>query len=279
MFARQANGFLDYSGLELAAEQIEEREKRLLFLNSIVFPTILEKVKGTHDKRNERFMRSRHILSKEFQEGAYVMIRDEIRSSKSEPRYEGPFMVVRRKASGNYLLKSLDGTEYVRPPNVLKLVSPEIVKGLEIEDTIFAAVDRILDHRVTDDQVTLYKVRWKNQSAELDSWLRHEDFIDYGPIQEYVKKDKRGAVKKRKRVNFDDNERAHSVIPQRMPQSVPAPSILKPGLGVSEAPVVMALDKDQTDAVGSYWRTMSAKRRSPVTVEPAEDTDESETPV
>ena len=48
------------------------------------------------------------------------MIKDEIRKTKSEPAYKGPITVVRRKASGNYLLKGLEGTEYVRPPHVLK---------------------------------------------------------------------------------------------------------------------------------------------------------------
>jgi hypothetical protein len=252
----------------------------LLFLNAIVFPTILEKVKGTHDKRNEQFMRSRHMLSKEFQEGAFVMIRDKLRSSKSEPRYEGPFMVIRRKASGNYLLKALDGTEYVRPPNVLKLVSPEIVRGLEVKDTIFASVDRILDHRITEDNVTLYKVRWKNQTANFDSWLRHEDFIDYGPVHAYVKKDKNGKSGTRKHLNFDDNEHEHSIIPQRLakslptkPDQVPLKSSLKPTTQLADQEVLMELDKTQTDAVGSYWRTMSASRRRTVCVSDDEPED------
>jgi hypothetical protein len=139
-------------------------------------------------------------------------------------------------------------------------------------------VDRILDHRVTDDKVTLYKVRWKNQSAEFDSWLRHEDFIDYGPIQAYVKKDKRNSNSRPKRsVNFDDNEQAHSVNSQRLAQSVSTPSILK-SRAQPEEPVVMALDKDQTDAVGSYWRTMSASRRRAVPTSSDKDTDEPEAP-
>ena len=53
MFARRPNGFIDYTALNLTPEQEEERKNRLLFVNSIVFPTILEKVKGKLAARNE----------------------------------------------------------------------------------------------------------------------------------------------------------------------------------------------------------------------------------
>jgi transposase InsO family protein len=187
MFARQANGFEDYRDLPLVPELDKDREQRLIFLNSIVFPAILEKVKGKHLKRNEYFMKTHRMFKSDFLTGSQVMIRDELRSGKSEARYEGPFSVIRRKASGNYLLKAVDGTEYVRPPNVLKLVSPEILKDLVVPDTIYVAVDRILDHRDIAG-VIQYKVRWKGQPPDHDSWLTQEDFVDYGPIRSYEKK-------------------------------------------------------------------------------------------
>ena len=267
LFGRQPNGFESYDSMDLKPETTEERDMRLLFLNSVVYPTILEKVKGTHSKRNEAFARSRRMLTKEFLPGSLVMIKDELRSSKSDPKYEGPFTIMRRKDSGNYLLRSVEGTEYVRPPNVLKPVSPEILKGLDVQDTIYAEVDHILDHKTDDKGETLYKVRWKNQGAVLDSWLAHKDFLDYGPIQAYVKRDSRKSKKLRKHVSFDDKEMEHSAIPKSLPvskvsqpvHSMAQKSVTEPELEAQEQ-VHMDLGTDQAEAVGKYWQTMSTRR-------------------
>ena len=73
--------------------------------------------------------------------------------------------------SGNYELKGLDGTTYVRSPWVLKLVSPEIMKGINVSETLYAAVDHIVEHRDLQDGRRQFRVRWEKQGPELDSWL------------------------------------------------------------------------------------------------------------
>ena len=261
MFARQANGFEDYSDLPLVPELDKDREQRLIFLNSIVFPAILEKVKGKHLKRNEYFMKTHRMFKSDFLTGSQVMIRDELRSGKSEARYEGPFSVIRRKASGNYLLKAVDGTEYVRPPNVLKLVSPEILKDLVVPDTIYVAVDRILDHRDIAG-VIQYKVRWKGQPPDHDSWLTQEDFVDYGPIRSYEKK--LGISKRDTKVKKSQSESKHT-LPKSNTYNPNDQEKLNDKL---DATVTLDLDKDQMDAIGDYWKTMNkTRRRAPTIVE------------
>lgn len=270
LFARQANDFIDYRQKDLEPESSKDREQRLLFLNRIVFPTVLEKVKGTNVKRNEQFMKSHKMLTKEFPGGSYVMIRDELRKAKSEAKYEGPFLVVRRQASGNYLLKAVDGTEYVRHPSVLKLVSPDIVKGLEISDNIYAAVDKIVDHR-EDQGITRYRVRWKGQSANHDSWLRHKDFYDYGPLNTYLRQsDKKGMMKGKKL------EKPDSVIPRTLaktPVVIPDQSD-RVDKQKDLLPVNLSLDDNQLDAVGRYWAQMKPRhRKKAMIVDSNEDSD------
>ena len=189
MFGRQANGFEDSSKIDLTPETESELKQRLHFLTTIVFPVIHEKVKKAHMKRNEYFEKIKTIFRDDFPEGAQVMIKEELRKTKSEPAYEGPFSVVRRQKSGNYLLKAVDGTEYVRPPSVLKLVAPEIIKdlNLELDTTLYAAVDKIIAHRDVGGK-RMYLVHWKDKPSTLDSWLNHSDFMDYGPVQAYERK-------------------------------------------------------------------------------------------
>jgi len=191
LFARRPNDFVDYRQTDVVAETDQEREGRLMFLNTLVYPTIMEKVKGKQAHRNEQFMKTHRILRSEYPQGAQVMIKDEMRADKATPRYEGPFVVVRREGSGNYLLRGVDGTEYSRPPQVLKLVNPEIAEGLKVSNTIFAAVKEIVTHKEVEG-VTYYRTRWKDQGSDQDSWLKQEDFVDYGTIQKYERLQRKG---------------------------------------------------------------------------------------
>jgi hypothetical protein len=185
VFARRANEFLDYSKLDLTEEDKRDREQRLLFLNSIVFPEIKEKVKRSLKKRNEYFVNTHRISKSDYVNGSYVMLRVDEKGPKYKAKYDGPFMVIRREASGGYRIKGLDGTEYVRSPDLLKLVVPEVVKNLELDNTIYAAVSKIVTHKDLDDGTRLYQVRWQNQTSKHDSWLKEVDFQDLGPIQDY----------------------------------------------------------------------------------------------
>jgi hypothetical protein len=187
VFARRANDFFDYSQLELTEEEQKDREQRLLFLNSIVFPEIKEKVKRTLTKRNEYFKRTHRISKSDYINGAYVMMKVNEKGPKYKAKYEGPLKVIGREASGAYRLQGLDGTEYVRSPDLMKLVQPDIVKGLEVDTTVYAAVSKIVNHKDLIDGTRLYQVRWHKHTANHDSWLKESDFQDLGPVQDYEK--------------------------------------------------------------------------------------------
>jgi hypothetical protein len=148
---------------------------------------VFEKVGRAHSKRQLDFAKSHRMLKEDYPPGTQVMIKDEMKSAKHQPTYEGPFTVVRRKESGNYELKGVGGAIYTRAPWVLKQVAPEIVKDLNIENTLYKAVDHIVEHRDLPDGTVQYRVRWEKEGPELDSWLFANDFVDYGPLQTYTK--------------------------------------------------------------------------------------------
>ena len=258
------------------------REKRLLFLNAIVFPEIYEKVSRKHQKRNEQFMKSHRMLKTDFPVGAQVMIRDEMRKSKDTPRYEGPFAVVRREGSGNYRLKGIDGTEYSRPPQVLKMVGPQIMKDLQMADTIFAAVDKILEHK-EEGGVVYYRTRWKNQGPSQDSWLRQEDFVDYGPLQRYEKVLGKGTLPGEEKENQrgEENLKVARAGQKKMVEfnqiklaGIDPLSQHREELQEENTEVVLDLDKGQLDAVGEYWRQMKSIRKRKATIVESSDSEE-----
>jgi len=174
----------DFRNDKAVMESDQERQQRLSFLNTIVYLTILEKVNKKHVSRNEKFIASHRMLKADYPTGSQVMIKDEMRADKASPRYEGPFTILRRESSGKYRLKGADGTEYSRPPQVLKLASMGIAKEVILPNTIFAAVKEIVGHKEIGNEI-YYRTRWKDHGPELDSWLRKEDFLDYGPLQRY----------------------------------------------------------------------------------------------
>ena len=47
----------------------------------------------------------RQLLPGSFPDGAIVMLKDPQRANKFEPKYIGPYSIVRRTRNGNYLLR------------------------------------------------------------------------------------------------------------------------------------------------------------------------------
>ena len=215
-------------------------------------------------------MKYYRMLKSEFPKGAQVMIRDEMRTGKATARYEGPFTVVRREGSGNYSLKGLDGTEYSRPPQLLKLVSPEIVKDLVVPNTIFASVKEIVAHKEIGG-IVYYMTRWNNQGESQDSWLKREDFVDYGPLQKYEKclaaETAKGVTLKgliAKKVRFQDLQESKLKVAKagdrKMTQFNQQLAVVEQE-GVTEIiATTIDLDKGQLDAIGDNWKKMDSKR-------------------
>jgi hypothetical protein len=180
MFARPVNGFTNYSTSSSALLSEEEMTRRLNYMTSVVYPAISSLIAKFVEKEGSKFSKNNKLTF--FQAGAMVMVLDELRSVKSQPRYTGPFTVVRRTQGGSYVLRGPDGTEYARPPSSLKLVSHSAANN----ETISAVVDKILDHG-NDDSTgkKTYLVQWTQKGPEFNEWVKESDFDDLTPINAY----------------------------------------------------------------------------------------------
>ncbi len=133
--------------------------------------------------------------------GSLVMAKDETRSSKDQPRYLGPFEVVRRTRGGSYLLKGPGNFPYKRPPNALKLV--ERVPESSLAEGHYE-VEAILDHRPKDQPFsanTVYRIRWKGYSESDDTWGHSADFDDLNTVLRYQRSCRYPKRKRQRRVS------------------------------------------------------------------------------
>ena len=177
LFARSPNFF---SG-PIISDPLSEHQilERLKYLTSVVYPAIHDQIDSVNKSRAKLFEKHHNIINNDsFKPGSMVMIMDELRQSKSAPKYTGPFKVVRRNKGGAYILLGPDGTEYKRPPQFLKQVSPTMPFNPS------SVVKTIVSQRKVNRQM-YYLVQWEDGETE---WIHENHFNDVIPITAYWKK-------------------------------------------------------------------------------------------
>src|SRR4051812_16753537 len=92
----------------------------------------------------------RQLMPTTFPTGAEVMLIDQLRQNKFEPKYVGPYVVLRRTRQGNFVLQDAAGDLLDRhaPPDQLKLVSKQARESSTI--TPAYEVQEVLEHRGTE---------------------------------------------------------------------------------------------------------------------------------
>jgi hypothetical protein len=115
------------------------------------------------------------------------MLIDPLRANKFEPKYIGPYTVVRRAHNGAYVLKDMTGDVLDRhvPADQLKLISKQ--RRRRDENEPMWEVKEILNHRGTPGAYEYY-VDWKDYGEEARSWEPQSGFQDTKVIQEYWRK-------------------------------------------------------------------------------------------
>ena len=156
----------------------DDLEHRIQYMNNIVLPALR---RGKADLFQPEDSKQKLRLV-EFEAGDSVMAVDELRSSKTEPRYEGPFTVVKRTKGGSYTLLDRDGTLLARnyAPAQLRLVSRKRV----IPDADSYVIAFVRNHRNAAGGLE-YLVRWKGFDTSDDTWEPFANFNHTKTISDY----------------------------------------------------------------------------------------------
>jgi transposase InsO family protein len=192
MFGRQLNQMKDYTKLNAAEASaaapvinIQDWTEHMEKVQSLIYPAILERVLDKKSKMIKSLNKHRRLLTENaFPVGAIVMLLDPLRQNKFEPKYIGPYSVIRRTRNGNYVLQDEVGDMLDRhiPPDQLKLVSKK-PRAQDLEKNVYV-VEKILAHRGHPGSFE-YKVKWKGFSDI--TWEPASSFRDDSIISNYWK--------------------------------------------------------------------------------------------
>jgi hypothetical protein len=186
VFGRSTNLFADFSATPATSSMPADVDARVQFMQESLFPGIAELARSAQDAMKSSFDDAH--MQAVIPDGSYVMVRDNARRKKLDPRFEGPFKVI-GKTRNTYTLQDNSGALLPRnyPPSALKLISADPV----LESASYE-VDAILNHRSAAHGYE-YLVRWKNYTKEHDSWEPPASFDDEATIATYWNRRKESA--------------------------------------------------------------------------------------
>ena len=184
MFGRNMNEIRDYTNSD-SPQTISLDEWKIFQekIQSLIYPSIINEMHNKKSKMVQSMNKHRRqLLPGSFPDGAIVMLKDTQRANKFEPKYIGPYSIVRRTRNGNYLLR--DSTSEILdrhiPPDQLKLISAKPRK-CDLEENIYELQD-IHNHRGSPGKYE-YLVSWKGFRER--TWEPAENFIDNWLIKQY----------------------------------------------------------------------------------------------
>lgn len=185
MFARNINEMKDYSNEPSSSIDLDEWREYQEKIISIIYPSIFERTYQHKNKMITSLNKKRHLLlPTSFPNGAIVMLLDKDRNDKFQPKYVGPYTVVRRTKQGNYVLKDATGDllERIVPPDQMKLVSSK-PRDVDTAGRVYE-IQSILNHRGSPGSYQ-YLVKWRDYNDR--TWEPEENFADDMVIRNYWK--------------------------------------------------------------------------------------------
>lgn len=191
MFGRTLNDLKDYSQqppTPISLDEWKEHQQKIL---SLIYPAISVRTKSSKEKLMQSLNKHRRLLlPSAFPTGSTVMIIDVTRRNKFEPKYVGPYTIVRRSRGGAYVLKDMSGDLLDRhvPADQMKLLSRSKRK-LDIDNPVYE-VDNIVSHRGAPGKYE-YLVHWKDYPESDRTWEPASHFLDDTCIQDYWKEQSR----------------------------------------------------------------------------------------
>ena len=183
MFGRNLNPIKDYTtSYEGTLIDLQQWKQHMEQIQSLIYPAIIERVKDKKSKMIQYLDKKRKVLLSPYPIGAVVMLKDPNKTDKFQPKYVGPYSIIKRTRNGNYKLRDETGEELERnvPPDQLKLISTKPRK--EDHNNNVYEVEQILDHRGEPGNYE-YKVKWKFYKSF--TWEPEENFRDVTLIRDY----------------------------------------------------------------------------------------------
>ncbi|KAF9176207.1 hypothetical protein BGZ50_001413, partial [Haplosporangium sp. Z 11] len=134
----------------------------------------------------ELFNRTHNMV--EFQPGSYVTAKENTVEGKLDPKYKGPYLVLRRTEFGSYELQ--DATKATLPRNYAPEQLKRVTQALDRANEESFEVQAILSHRDTVEGKR-YLVKWKGYNASHNSEIAPEDFDSPAMMTRYHKQQRR----------------------------------------------------------------------------------------
>ncbi|PHZ09023.1 uncharacterized protein RHIMIDRAFT_301344 [Rhizopus microsporus ATCC 52813] len=216
MFGRNMNDFEDYSQEknEATKEKINsELLANIKRLAEIVFPAIHERTQIITNKQKVRFDASHKLIT--IPENSYVMVKVNVKTSKLDPDYQGPYKVKRITQGKSYVLEDEMGELLPKnyPLSTLKLISQDELMSTDK----FYQVEAILAHKKEKGKY-IYKCKWKGEPATdfADPKFTTEYWQRIGIIPEDIKK--KYGMKSNKDESIDN---VSTVIPNQVKERCP----------------------------------------------------------
>ena len=180
MFGRQPNPENDYSGLIVE----EGRSKALLtqWKNHLALLESCVRVAMDTEETIEPDVSTGRVP----ESNDFVMVKAEERKSFTEPRYEGPYQVVRKNRGGAFILKDLKGLQLKRRFPVSKLKIVQLAPNQLNAESSY--VKRIIGHREEGNEID-YLTEFYDDPILY--WLSKSNFDSKKPISSYHKRIKK----------------------------------------------------------------------------------------
>jgi len=187
MFNRTLNELKDYTTdpdtpITVSPDDWKEFQEKVI---SVIYPAVSERIQSGKNKMTQNLNKLRkQILPNSIPAGSTVMIIDQHRKDKFEPKYIGPYTTVRRAHHGGYVLRDSTGDILDRhiPADQIKLVSKS--KRIIDKDLPSYEVGSIVDHRGQPGAYE-YLVDWKGYADEERTWESQSMFNDDTCIRNY----------------------------------------------------------------------------------------------
>ena len=194
MFNRLPNQMKNFADLDLQSMDITQWRQKCNKVIEVIYPAVASTILDKKQRMVEHLNKRRNIISATaFPSGATVMLKDakyiknpELKP-KFEPKYVGPYFIVRRARNGAYVVKDESGMIVDRhvPADQMKLVSKEPRRIDEQKPTF--EVKRIKDHRGNRADNYEYLTVWRGYDDDEATWEPASNFVDDAVIKKYWK--------------------------------------------------------------------------------------------